>query len=145
MMKIVNQPPNRSRRMTAKKETLRGDVMMTIIDRDKMDGNFPGAISPFAEWLIRRDEQLAGRLAANVEVRRRSMESDSFHRGKGRSGTPVTQARERELLHFWSALTKGLRKLVDVSVWAPNSAKRRQEASALAPAGRLPDNRYVQF
>lgn len=101
---------------------------MTIIDREKMDGNFPGARSPLTEWLLRRDEQLAKRLADNVEVRRASMESDPSHRWKGLSGTAVTQARERTLPHFWSLVTRALRQLADVSVWAPIGLAHRRLA-----------------
>ena len=91
---------------------------MTMVDREKTEGLFPGGGSLLAEWLIQRDEQLSGQLAANVEIRRVAMESDGLGGGKGRLGASLTPALERELPHLWSAVKRGLRQLTDVRAWA---------------------------
>jgi hypothetical protein len=99
--------------------------MMTIVDREKMEGHFPGCGSSLSEWLIERDEQLAGQLAANVEIRRESMESDRSGRGTARSGASVKPALERKLPHLWSAVKRSLRQLAEVSTWAPIGLAQR--------------------
>jgi len=93
--------------------------MMTILDREKMEGHFPGGGSSLSEWVIKRDEQLTRQLAANVEIRRVSLESDRPGRGKARLGASVEPELERELPHLWSAVKRSLRQLTDVSAWAP--------------------------
>jgi len=102
--------------------------MMTIVDREKMEGHLPGGRSSLSEWLIKRDEQLAGQLAANVEIRRVSMESDRLGRGTARLGASVKPALERELTHLWSAVKSSLRQLADVSAWAPIGLAQRRLA-----------------
>jgi len=59
---------------------------MAIVNREKMESLVRKAKALRTDWLLAREKHLADQLAANVEVRREWMESDSSWVSQGQLG-----------------------------------------------------------
>jgi hypothetical protein len=67
-------------------------AMMAIVNREKMEALVRKAKTLRTIWLLEREEHRAEQLAANVEVRKVWIESDSIWATQGKSGSLASAA-----------------------------------------------------